>query len=95
MPKVVSLVPSTPVFCSSFRKKTGKCLIILPLHPLPFSLWSGFIFIPNPFLPGCQRHWVKQCLKLYPQKPNVCNLDLHMAPEKTIDLWGQSKEQLR
>ncbi|XP_061853507.1 nucleic acid dioxygenase ALKBH1 isoform X2 [Colius striatus] len=69
----------------------------------PISQWKayglngypGFIFIPNPFLPGCQRHWVKQCLKLYPQKPNVCNLDLHMAPEKTIDLWGQSKEQLR
>ncbi|XP_057284670.1 nucleic acid dioxygenase ALKBH1 [Pezoporus wallicus] len=69
----------------------------------PVSQWKayglkgypGFIFILNPFLPGCQRHWVKQCLKLYPQKPNVCNLDLHMAPEKTIDLWGQSKEQLR
>ncbi|XP_040455548.1 nucleic acid dioxygenase ALKBH1 isoform X1 [Falco naumanni] len=69
----------------------------------PVSQWKayglngypGFIFIPNPFLPGCQRHWVKQCLKLYPQKPNVCNLDLHMAPEKTIDLWGQSKEQLK
>ncbi|NXH40944.1 ALKB1 dioxygenase, partial [Dicaeum eximium] len=59
------------------------------------SGYPGFIFIPNPFLPGCQRHWVKQCLKLYPQKPNVCNLDLHMAPEKTTDLWGQSKEQLR
>ncbi|XP_054256271.1 nucleic acid dioxygenase ALKBH1 [Indicator indicator] len=69
----------------------------------PVSQWKayglkgypGFIFILNPFLPGCQRHWVKQCLKLYPQKPNVCNLDLHMAPEKTTDLWGQSKEQLK
>ncbi|XP_047915643.2 nucleic acid dioxygenase ALKBH1 [Anser cygnoides] len=69
----------------------------------PVSRWKayglngypGFIFIRNPFLPGCQRHWVKQCLKLYTQKPNVCNLDLHMAPEKTVDLWGQSKEQLR
>lgn len=73
----------------------GICLIVLFPYPLPLSLWSGFIFIRNPFLPGCQRHWVKQCLKLYTQKPNVCNLDLHMAPEKTIDLWGQSKEQLR
>ncbi|NWS93017.1 ALKB1 dioxygenase, partial [Toxostoma redivivum] len=59
------------------------------------SGYPGFIFILNPFLPGCQRHWVKQCLKQYPEKPNVCNLDLHMAPEKTTDLWGQSKEQLR
>uniref|UniRef100_A0A8C6MUW5 Nucleic acid dioxygenase ALKBH1 n=1 Tax=Mus spicilegus TaxID=10103 RepID=A0A8C6MUW5_MUSSI len=55
----------------------------------------GFIFIPNPFLPGCQRHWVKQCLKLYSQKPNVCNLDKHMTKEETQGLWEQSKEVLR
>ncbi|KAM7163875.1 nucleic acid dioxygenase ALKBH1 [Macrochelys suwanniensis] len=69
----------------------------------PVSQWKayhldgypGFIFISNPFLPGCQRHWVKQCLKMYPQKPNVCNLDMHMAAEETIDLWGQSQEHLR
>nr|XP_033808662.1 nucleic acid dioxygenase ALKBH1 [Geotrypetes seraphini]XP_033808663.1 nucleic acid dioxygenase ALKBH1 [Geotrypetes seraphini] len=69
----------------------------------PISKWKayglenypGFIFISNPFLPGCQHHWVKQCLKLYPQKPNVCNLDMHMASEETSDLWGKSQEQLR
>ncbi|XP_006116054.3 nucleic acid dioxygenase ALKBH1 [Pelodiscus sinensis] len=69
----------------------------------PVSQWKaygldgypGFIFIPNPFLPGCQRHWAKQCLKVYPQKPNVCNLDMHMGAEETIDLWGQSQERLR
>ncbi|CAM5151804.1 unnamed protein product [Natator depressus] len=69
----------------------------------PVSQWKaygldgypGFIFISNPFLPGCQRHWVKQCLKLYPQKPNVRNLDVHMAAEETVDLWGQSQEHLR
>ncbi|KAM5243812.1 nucleic acid dioxygenase ALKBH1 isoform 1-T1 [Hipposideros larvatus] len=57
--------------------------------------YPGFIFIPNPFLPGYQWHWVKQCLKLYSQKPNVCNLDKHMAKEETQDLWEQSKEFLR
>nr|XP_020841824.1 nucleic acid dioxygenase ALKBH1 isoform X2 [Phascolarctos cinereus] len=56
---------------------------------------QGFIFIPNPFLPGYQRHWVKQCLKLYSQKPNVCNLDKHLVAEETRDLWGQSQELLR
>jgi hypothetical protein len=61
-------------------------------HLLSFT---GFIFIPNPFLPGCQRHWVKQCLKLYSQKPNVCNLDKHMTKEETQGLWEQSKEVLR
>ncbi|XP_029453531.1 nucleic acid dioxygenase ALKBH1 [Rhinatrema bivittatum] len=57
--------------------------------------YPGFIFIPNPFLPGCQRHWVRQCLKVYPQKPNVCNLDMHMVSEETADLWGKSRAQLR
>ncbi|XP_037359666.1 nucleic acid dioxygenase ALKBH1 isoform X1 [Talpa occidentalis] len=57
--------------------------------------YPGFIFIPNPFLPGYQWHWIKQCLKLYCQKPNVCNLDKHMTKEETQDLWEQSKEFLR
>ncbi|XP_030044672.1 nucleic acid dioxygenase ALKBH1 [Microcaecilia unicolor] len=69
----------------------------------PISKWKayglegypGFVFISNPFLPGCQHHWVKQCLKLYPQKPNICNLDMHMTSEETSDLWGKSREQLR
>ncbi|XP_077781432.1 nucleic acid dioxygenase ALKBH1 isoform X2 [Podarcis muralis] len=57
--------------------------------------YPGFIFIPDPFLPGCQRHWVKQCLKTYTQKPNVCNLDMHMSSTETTDLWGKSQHQLR
>ncbi|XP_053330550.1 nucleic acid dioxygenase ALKBH1 [Spea bombifrons] len=57
--------------------------------------YPGFLFISNPFLPGWQHRWVRQCLKSYPRKPNVCNLDLHMSPEHTVDLWESSKEQLR
>ncbi|XP_078263033.1 nucleic acid dioxygenase ALKBH1 isoform X2 [Rhinoraja longicauda] len=57
--------------------------------------YPGFTFISDPFLPGWQRYWAKQCLKTYPRKPNVCNLDLHMSPEETKDLWEQSREQLR
>ncbi|KAM4663094.1 nucleic acid dioxygenase ALKBH1 [Discoglossus pictus] len=57
--------------------------------------YPGFLFISNPFLPGWQHRWVRQCLKVYPRKPNVCNLDLHMSPEQTADLWGSSQEQLR
>ncbi|XP_063804284.1 nucleic acid dioxygenase ALKBH1 [Pseudophryne corroboree] len=55
----------------------------------------GFLFIENPFLPGWQHRWVRQCLKLYPRKPNVCNLDLHMNPDSTADLWSASQSQLR
>ncbi|XP_041070215.1 nucleic acid dioxygenase ALKBH1 [Carcharodon carcharias] len=57
--------------------------------------YPGFMFILDPFLPGWQCYWAKQCLKIYPRKPNVCNLDLHMSPEETKDLWEQSREQLR
>ncbi|XP_006884831.1 PREDICTED: alkylated DNA repair protein alkB homolog 1 [Elephantulus edwardii] len=57
--------------------------------------YPGFIFIPNPFLPGYQWHWIKQCLKFYSRKPNVCNLDKHMTKEETLDVWEQSKECLR
>uniref|UniRef100_A0A8D3EDY7 Nucleic acid dioxygenase ALKBH1 n=1 Tax=Scophthalmus maximus TaxID=52904 RepID=A0A8D3EDY7_SCOMX len=52
--------------------------------------YPGFIFISNPFLLGSQPFWVTQCLKTYPKKPNVCNLDMHMSPSDTQDIWGKS-----
>lgn len=54
----------------------------------------GFIFICNPFLRGSQPFWIKQCVKTYPQKPNVCNLDMHMSPAHTEDIWGKSVHSL-
>ncbi|XP_017287155.1 nucleic acid dioxygenase ALKBH1 [Kryptolebias marmoratus] len=62
-----------------------------------FSLqgYPGFIFISNPFLRGSQACWVRRCLKTYPQKPNVCNLDMHMSPSDTQDIWASSAEVLR
>ncbi|XP_037550529.1 nucleic acid dioxygenase ALKBH1 [Nematolebias whitei] len=62
-----------------------------------FSLqgYPGFIFISNPFLRGSQAYWVRQCLKTYPQKPNVCNLDMHMPLSDTQDIWGRSAQVLR
>ncbi|XP_004739218.1 nucleic acid dioxygenase ALKBH1 isoform X2 [Mustela putorius furo] len=58
----------------------------------PVSKWQAYGLQGYP---GYQWHWVKQCLKLYSQKPNVCNLDKHMTQEETQDLWEQSKEFLR
>ncbi|XP_012708213.2 nucleic acid dioxygenase ALKBH1 [Fundulus heteroclitus] len=71
------------------------------LHPIrdwrAFGLqgYPGFIFISNPFLRGSQAFWVRQCLKTYPQKPNVCNLDMHMSPCDTQDIWARSAQALR
>ncbi|KAM4542737.1 nucleic acid dioxygenase ALKBH1 isoform 1-T2 [Odontesthes bonariensis] len=56
--------------------------------------YPGFIFISNPFLRGSQAFWVRQCLKTYPQKPNICNLDMHMCPADTQDIWGRSAHEL-
>ncbi|KAM9294329.1 nucleic acid dioxygenase ALKBH1 [Gastrophryne carolinensis] len=64
-------------------------------HAYHLEDYPGFLFISNPFLPGWQHRWVRQCLKLYPCKPNLCNLDLHMSPELTGDLWSSSQSQLR
>ncbi|XP_053489134.1 nucleic acid dioxygenase ALKBH1 [Ictalurus furcatus] len=57
--------------------------------------YPGFIFISNPFLPGSQRYWVKQCLKTYTQKPNMCNLDMHMSPAETENIWEKSVGSIR
>uniref|UniRef100_A0A3B4A7T6 Nucleic acid dioxygenase ALKBH1 n=1 Tax=Periophthalmus magnuspinnatus TaxID=409849 RepID=A0A3B4A7T6_9GOBI len=50
----------------------------------------GFIFISDPFRKDSQPFWIRQCLKTYPQKPNVCNLDMHMSPCDTQDIWERS-----
>ncbi|GAA6078965.1 nucleic acid dioxygenase ALKBH1 [Tachysurus ichikawai] len=55
----------------------------------------GFLFISNPFLPGSQHYWVKQCMKTYTQKPNVCNLDMHMSPVETENIWEKSVDGIR
>ncbi|MED6280635.1 hypothetical protein CHARACLAT_012817 [Characodon lateralis] len=57
--------------------------------------YPGFIFISNPFLRGSQAFWVRQCLKTYSQKPNVCNLDMHMSPNDTQDIWARSVQAIR
>uniref|UniRef100_A0A8C6SZV6 AlkB homolog 1, histone H2A dioxygenase n=1 Tax=Neogobius melanostomus TaxID=47308 RepID=A0A8C6SZV6_9GOBI len=49
--------------------------------------YPGFIFISNPFRRGSQPYWIRQCLKTYPQKPNICNLDMHMSPCDTQNIW--------
>ncbi|KAI7884931.1 hypothetical protein K492DRAFT_204403 [Lichtheimia hyalospora FSU 10163] len=38
---------------------------------------NGLIYIPNPFSPDKQRHYVKQCLSTYALPPNKSNLDPH------------------
>ncbi|XP_069576884.1 nucleic acid dioxygenase ALKBH1 [Brachyistius frenatus] len=62
-----------------------------------FSLQGhpGFVFISNPFLRSSQPYWVRQCLKTYTQKPNICNLDMHMSPSDTRDIWDKSVHGLR
>ncbi|XP_077179460.1 nucleic acid dioxygenase ALKBH1 [Paroedura picta] len=91
-------VVSSPLILSSVSDQDASRAGLKPVSSWKaygLANYPGFIFIPNPFLPGCQRHWVKQGLKQYTQKPNVCNLDLHMSSKDTADLWGKSQQQLR
>ncbi|XP_006632327.2 nucleic acid dioxygenase ALKBH1 [Lepisosteus oculatus] len=88
----------TELSATSVSDTAARCAGLHPVHHWKaFGLEGhpGFIFITNPFLPGSQQHWVKQCLKVYPQKPNICNLDMHMPTSETQNLWEQSKDQLR
>lgn len=70
---------------------------MLRTHSLPDAVLprTGFIFISNPFLPGSQQYWMTQSLKVYPQKPNICNLDIHMPLAETENIWEKSAERIR
>lgn len=87
-------VPST----APVRPRVTMCLMLSKTFWFCDSVLCrcvGFIFISNPFLRGSQPPWVRQCLKTYPQKPNVCNLDMHMSPSDTQDIWDKSVQGLR
>ncbi|XP_066279960.1 nucleic acid dioxygenase ALKBH1-like [Branchiostoma lanceolatum] len=50
------------------------------LHPSEWRVFGlegflGFLFILNPWRRGSQRYWVTRCLRDFPCKPNVTNLD--------------------
>lgn len=50
----------------------------------------GFVFILNPFTPEGQWQWIKKCMKEYPCKPNICNLDAHVNRTYPNTIWTQS-----
>ncbi|XP_072031523.1 nucleic acid dioxygenase ALKBH1-like isoform X2 [Amphiura filiformis] len=76
--------------CQSYGLKPVKDWKAFSLHDVP-----GFIFIQDPFLHGYQRYWIKRCLKDFPQKPNVCNLDAHVTLKDDDCLWDMSQSHLR
>ncbi|KPP60959.1 alkylated DNA repair protein alkB1-like, partial [Scleropages formosus] len=83
---------------AAFSERDARMVGLRPVQAWrAFGLegYPGFIFISNPFLPDSQQYWVKQCLKVYPQKPNVCNLDMHMPAAETADIWERSAELIR
>ena len=80
-----TFLPHKAIFYNVVKLGYHQTLLLLP----------GFIFIANPFLGGSQPYWLRRCLKTYPQKPNVCNLDMHMSSADTHDIWGKSADVLR
>ena len=65
----------------------------------PLSEWkiytvpsiSGLLILPDLFQSGGQHYWVKRCLKDYPCKPNICNLDAHMQRDGDGSLWPHNR----
>ncbi|XP_046847903.1 nucleic acid dioxygenase ALKBH1-like [Xenia sp. Carnegie-2017] len=60
--------------------KTWKCHKILG-H-------DGFLVIVNPFTSSGQLQWIEKSVKVYPMKPNVCNLDAHYE-RNDKNLWTE------
>ena len=48
---------------------------------------KGLYVMPNPFLPGRQRYFLKRCICDYHCLPNKTNLDAHIHREKS--LWDE------
>ena len=57
--------------------------------------FAGFVFILNPFTPEAQRQWIEKCIKEYPCKPNICNLDAHVDRTCANTIWNQSTSDVR
>ncbi|KAI5646379.1 2OG-Fe(II) oxygenase superfamily domain-containing protein [Phthorimaea operculella] len=51
-----------------------------------FQDHTGLILIRNPFTAAGQRYWVRQCLEVYPRKPNKMNIDIEMNVQ---DWWQE------
>ncbi|KAJ1559882.1 hypothetical protein HK096_010764, partial [Nowakowskiella sp. JEL0078] len=51
---------------------------------------DGLIFIPNPFSISAQRDVITECLRDYPNKPNVTNLDTHyLMHTQPTGIWDR------
>ncbi|KAI9245357.1 hypothetical protein BDA99DRAFT_549239 [Phascolomyces articulosus] len=54
----------------------------------------GLIIIQNPFTDKAQRHFIRECLKVYSQAPNTSNLDTHYTIPKE-GLWNFYERERR
>lgn len=47
----------------------------------------GLILIENPFTAEGQQEWILKCLKEYPKKPNILNIDAHGLLNDDATWW--------
>ncbi|KAJ8683471.1 hypothetical protein QAD02_019263 [Eretmocerus hayati] len=53
-----------------------------------FRRISGLFVIRNPFTTHGQQDWIIRCLKNYPKKPNITNIDAHDLLNKDDTWWN-------
>ncbi|ALC49712.1 AlkB [Drosophila busckii] len=80
--------------CELNKNKAAE--LALPVGLKPTHAWQcytlmqhpGLIVIRNPFMALGQRYWMSRCLRDYPQKPNISNLDANPAmADFSTDWW--------
>jgi len=50
-------------------------------------LFSGLVFIKNPFTQTGQTYWMKRCIVDYTKKPNRLNIDAHHILGANENWW--------
>lgn len=64
-----------------------KIIVYFCAFVLYYLIYSGLIFIQNPFTPAGQKYWMKRCIVDYTKKPNRLNIDAHNFLESGEEWW--------
>lgn len=93
---VNNLLQDTIDFTTDFiPEKYSKIVEKVEFKDCPWKVYTltthkGFYFIVNPFKPEEQLHWISQCIDIYPQEPNITNLNHHYGSIK--DIWKNAQK---
>ncbi|XP_014234533.1 nucleic acid dioxygenase ALKBH1 [Trichogramma pretiosum] len=88
--KIVKKVNVSPFGAACISEQLQTDLDFKPVenwNVFEFPSIPGLLVIENPFKPESQRKWILKCLRDYPCKPNITNLDAHDVLENGTTWW--------